>query len=91
VSAWRAVAVLIALALAGLPGFALEASAQSACESRCQGNGACLKKCAQARKASAQKKQRPAPAGTSGSGQTSSSDWRSSIFSQSSGGGGGGY
>src|SRR5690349_12490960 len=84
----RAITIALTLSLIWLAP-THRAVAQTACENRCKGSSACLKRCIDAQKRSSQTKQngQPPPKAPAGS---ASSGWRERVFS-SDGGGGGGY
>ena len=72
--------------LAGLVGPFNEAGARSACDSKCQGNSACLEKCGNAPKRSPQAKARQAPPTAPSS--PASRAWRERAFTTEGGAGG---
>ncbi len=86
----RMLLVTLVLSVWLMPSF--KAAAQTACENRCKSDGACLKRCADAQKRSAQPKpSQTAPKAPASSADSSSgSGWRGRVFS-TDGGGGGGY
>ena len=72
--------------LVGLVGPLNEAGAQSTCDSKCQGNSACLAKCGNAPKRSPQAKARQAPPAAPSS--PANRAWRERAFTTEGGAGG---
>jgi hypothetical protein len=66
------------------------AVAQSACESRCQGNSACLKRCAEAPQHRSHVKPRHAAPSPSNDANDRANDWRERAFRIEGGSGGSG-